>query len=237
MSYNYSTFQSYLYNQVAAYSSDTSWGTEFPLIIDRAEQACYRDLDLLSTRVTDSTGFCTAGSGGFTLPTSMGTFLVVEEVKVWMPAGVASSQATQNILVPTTRAFINMSFPTTGLSVGTPRFWGWVNNVTLTLGPIPDSNYQMVIVGTQRPTPLSATNTTTILTTMLPDLFFAAAMVEASMFMRDYGGTADNPGQSVSWASEYERLLKSAKMEEMRKKMQIPGPEPSRPPPKPPGGP
>jgi hypothetical protein len=93
-----------------------------------------------------------------------------------------------------------------------------LDQFTIILGPWPDANYQVEVIGTIRPTPLSATNTTTFLTTYLPDLFLAASMIFASGYQRDFGSQADNPQQSASWEMQYEKLFASANAEELRKK-------------------
>ena len=79
------------------------------------------------------------------------------------------------------------------------------------------------VVGTIRPNPLSNTNTTTFLTTYLPDAFIAASMIFASGYMRDFGSQSDNPAQAQSWEAQYENLIKSAGAEEVRKKWAGPG--------------
>src|SRR3974377_2004923 len=101
---NYSDTQTKLLNQVGAVSSAADWSIEFPLIVDRAEQRMYRDLDLLGTRVTD-TGLTSSGVRTFPLPTTFGTFLVVEGINV------ISSSGNRTVVVPVSRPFIDMTFP------------------------------------------------------------------------------------------------------------------------------
>jgi len=86
------------------------------------------------------------------------------------------------------------------------------------VGPAPDSSYAAEVVGTIRPTPLSATNTATFLTSYLSDLFLAAAMCSAAGYMRSYGSQADDPKLAVSWEAQYAQRLMSAKGEELRRK-------------------
>ena len=53
--------------------TDPIWSLELPLLIEQGEQRCYRDLDLLATRVTDTSGFASSGAREFSLPMSVGT--------------------------------------------------------------------------------------------------------------------------------------------------------------------
>jgi hypothetical protein len=69
-----------------------------------------------------------------------------------------------------------------------------------------------------RPSPLSASNTTTFISQFLPDLFMAAAMREAAGWMKNYGAQSDDPKQALSWDAIYTNLLPSAKLEENRKR-------------------
>jgi hypothetical protein len=78
----------------------------------------------------------------------------------------------------------------------------------------------MEVFGTIRPTPLSASNTSTYLTAHLSDLFFAACMCSISGYQRDFGAQADDPKQAQSWENQYAMRLNSANREEMRRKYQ-----------------
>ena len=98
-----------------------------------------------------------------------------------------------------------------------------IDQWNIIVGPWPDAAYRVEVVGTIRPNPLSNTNTTTFLTTYLPDAFIAASMIFASGYMRDFGSQSDNPAQAQSWEAQYENLIKSAGAEEVRKKWAGPG--------------
>jgi hypothetical protein len=78
----------------------------------------------------------------------------------------------------------------------------------------------MEVVGTIRPTPLSASNTTTYLTNYLSDLFFAACMSAVAGYQRDYGSQSDDPKSAMSWETQYAQRLASANKEELIRKFQ-----------------
>jgi hypothetical protein len=96
--------------------------------------------------------------------------------------------------------------------------YAMITDQTVIVGPWPDANYMVEVIGTVRPTPLSASNTTTYLTLYLPDLFVAASMIFAAGYQQNFGSQADNPQQAQSWSAQYDKLFPSANIEEMRKK-------------------
>jgi hypothetical protein len=226
MSINFTTYTAQITNLMVVASSDPNFQTMQPGMIDYAEQRMYRELDLLATRVTDSSGSLTAASNTFSLPTDVGTYLVVEEVNIITPASAGTvALGTRNPLVNTSVDFIDLCYPTQVLSTSqtnpqVPEFFAVQDNGTLLLGPTPDSSYIVEVRGTQRPTPLSSANSSTILTAMLPDAFVAASMVYAAGYMRDFGSQSDNPQMAQSWENQYNTLIQSANVEELRKKYQ-----------------
>jgi hypothetical protein len=70
---------------------------------------------------------------------------------------------------------------------------------------------------------LSATNTTTFISNYLPDVFIMASMIYVSGYQRNFGRANDDPQMAVSYESQYQALLKSALVEEARKKFDASG--------------
>lgn len=223
MALNYTTYVSQLSNLMVVGSTDTNFQTFLPGCIDYAEQRIYRDTDLLATRVTDASASLSSGIRSFNLPTSQGTFLVVESVNVITPSTATSVNGTRSPVVMTSRDFIDSVYPSGLSNTSTPLFAAMVSNLAMILGPSPDAAYPVEVVGTQRPTVLSSNNSSTILTQMLPDLFMAASMVFASGYMRDFGAQTDDPKMGATWEAQYQALLRSADTEELRKKYQSQG--------------
>lgn len=214
----YNTFTTQLATFLVVPVAQPEFVIALPMIIDGAEQWCYRDVDFLSTVVTDDSAALTAGNRNFNLPSADGTFVVVENINVITPAGTTDPEAgTRNTLLPATKEFLDSLYPSvTGSSV--PQYFGMVTQGKIIVGPWPDAAYQIEVVGTQRPAALSASNQSTFLATNLPDLFFAAAMVWGASYLKDFGAAADDPKLAVTWQSTYDRSLKSAEVEEARKK-------------------
>lgn len=214
MSYNYATFLSSLANMLVIPATDSNYLQALPNIIDDAEQRIYRELDLLSTVVRDTSGTLTANSRNFTFPQH---FVVSESINVFTPVG---TQTQRNQLIPTTREFLDAVWPNEAApsTPSVPAYYAMITDQEIIVGPAPDAAYAMEVVGTIRPAPLSASNTTTYLTNYLPDLFFAESLVFGYGYLKDYGAMTDDPRSAVSWEAHYQALWQSANTEENRKK-------------------
>ena len=224
MSYTYSTWITQFSNLLVIGSTDSNFLTMTQGAIDYGEQRLYRELDLLATRVTDASTTVSSGNRNFTLPTGTGTFLVVEGINTISPVGLsATSSGSRNPAMFTSREVIDVCYPSNSVVTGVPLFAAMASNTQVILGPAPDAAYTVEVIGTQRPTTLSSANTTTILTTMLPDLWMAATMIYGTGYQRDFGGQADDPKQSGSWENMYNTLIQSANVEELRKRYQSQG--------------
>jgi hypothetical protein len=97
------------------------------------------------------------------------------------------------------------------------------SNSLILLGPVPDGAYYAETIGIQRPASLSVTNSSTILTQYIPDVFMAASLVFGFGYMRDFGGQSDNPQGGQSWEAQYQLLIKSATVEQFRAKHEAQG--------------
>jgi hypothetical protein len=214
MSYNYTNYVSLLANTLVVPSSDANFQTELPIIIDIAEQECYRELQLLDTIVRDSSSTLTANSRTFNFPQH---FVVSESVNVYTPFGTTT---TRNQLIPVSREFIDhvYGFETAATTPSIPRYYAMITDQQIIVGPPPDAAYTTEVIGTIRPTPLSASNPTTYLTLYLPDLFFAASMVVGAAYLQNFGAVVDNPQMAVTWKSTFDALLASANKEEEQKR-------------------
>lgn len=202
-------------------TADADWQSMLGGAIEYAEQRIYRELDLLDTIVPVTNLLTTANQRTMSLASAApGRLVKLHSVNVITPTGASSIDAgTRNPCSPVSKAFINALYPSSAQN-GVPRYYALIDSQTILFGPWPDQAYLTEILGNIRPTPLSSSNTTTILTLYLPDLFFAAAMVFASGWMRNYGSQADNPQMAMSWEQVYEKLKESAAIEEAKKAME-----------------
>lgn len=214
MSLTYATYGNTLVAMMAGSAADADYQTVLPSIIDYSEQRIYRELDLISTVTRDTSASLTANSRNFTLPTANGRFVVVSGLNL-LSAGVRVAQ-----LDPASLDYLDASWPSeTAASASTvPQYFAMLTDQTVVVGPPPGSIFNVEVIGTIRPAPLSNSNQTTFLTLYLPDLFLAASMIFAAGYQKNFGASADDPRQAQSWEAQYQLLKASADAEEARKK-------------------
>lgn len=218
MSYTYSTFVTYLSTETVIPQADPNFMAIVPLCIDYAEQRIYREMNLLNTVVRDSSMQLTANNRTFNLPSSLGRFVAVDGINVITPFPTTNPDSgTRNQLTLSSRDAVDEVWPSSA-GAAVPSLYAMVTDVQVLVGPAPDQAYTAEVIGTIRPAPLSVTNVSTYLTLYLPDLFFAAAMVFMSGYMRNFGSQADDPKMAQSWQQQYDLLFTSANEEEQRKR-------------------
>lgn len=233
---------------------DPATAAILPTIVDYAEQRCYRELDLIAARSEQNFGVSPLKrafnySAAFSLNPLNPQQILIPERLILYPPGTALplvSPVDGSPCSPVSSEFIDMVFYSSTF-FAKPRYFAVHSDQLIILGPTPDLGYVAHLIGKARPVPLySATppasqpagTQTTFLTSVLPDLFLAAAMVSASAFQKNFGAQSDDPRMAVAWEAQFQTLLASAKAEETRKKMHgwMQTAE-SEPPPNPPGTP
>lgn len=216
MSLTYSQYVTTLANLTAYSESDGDFVQILPSVIAYAENRIYRELNLLATVVRDSSANVTANSRLFTLPSSIGRFVVVYNINIITPSGSSASTGTRNPVTPSSRDVVDMLWPSdTAASEATvPSIFGMITDQTLIFGPPPGAAFNVEVVGTVDPAQLSASNPTTYLSLYLSDLFLAASMVFMSGYMRNFGAQADDPKMGASWEAQYQQLVASAGLQD-----------------------
>lgn len=214
MSFTYDTFVDALRLEAEMPASNTSFNSFIPVIIDQAEQLIYRDLQLIATTVSDSSGTTTPNQRTFTLPTASGRFVVLESVAVL-------NGTDRTPLVKVSREVLDVLWPNSVGTLGvTPTKWAPLTDQVIILGPSPASALNLECIGTIRPAALSASNQNTFISNYLPDLLMAAAMFYAAAYKQNFGAQADNPKLAISWKDVYDRILTTAQGEEIKRKYQ-----------------
>jgi hypothetical protein len=198
--------------------TNAAYLTILPQMITYAENRMYRDLDFLFTSIATTAYGLTTGSRVIAVPA--GTFVVPEQINVL----VGSSNpdlAIRQPLLPTTKEFLDSVYGSGAVANrGLPQYFVPFDDYTFLVGPYPDQSYSCEIVGTYRPESMSSTNKTTFISLYLPDLFIMASMIYISAYQRNFGKANDDPQMAVTYESQYQTLLKSALMEENRKKFE-----------------
>ena len=219
MPLTYAQFVTDLANFLVVPETDPAYVAALPNIIADAEGRLYRDLDLLNARIT-ATVALVANSRNLTLPVPSNgrPFVVVEQMNVITPSSETSPDSgTRNPMTPCSKEALDALWPS-ATGVGVPSLFAPVSDTAWIVGRWPDAAYTVEVVGTFQPAPLSATNTTTYLSTYLEDVFFAAALVMSAGYQLNFSAGGDNPAAGMTWETHVQTLLTSARKQEFRKK-------------------
>ena len=220
MSLTYSSYVQQIATLAVVPVTDPNYTIIIPSMIDYAELRMQRDLDFLSTQISTSAYTFTSGNNQLTLPTSQ--FIVPQTFEVIDGSGNSTP------LLAVGKEFIQNVYGS-GSTTGLPQYFAVYGGDTATtgntsqymiVGPTPNSNYSVRLTGTVRSAPLSATNTTTYISTYLPDMFIFASMIYISAYQRNFGRANDDPAMAQTYESQYQALKTSALTEENRKKFE-----------------
>ena len=219
----YSTYVQQIATMAVVPETDPNFQIIIPSMINYAELRMQRDLDFQQSEVSNTTYSFTSGSNILTIATS--AFVVIETFEVIAGSGVSTP------LLPTTKEYIQNVYgggSTTGLPAYFSVYGGdsatsGLTSQNLLVGPTPDSAYSVRLTGTIRSEPLSATNTSTYISTYFPDLFIMASMIYISAYQRNFGRVNDDPQMAQTYESQYQALKASALVEESRKKFESSG--------------
>lgn len=216
----------------AQYAADPDFLAQFPLFVTSGEDRILRDLDLLTTHITDDSGILDATRRRFMLPTDLGAFIVLDSIRV-VVGGV-----TMPALDWISKEAMNVVYPSDG-AVGVPSIPRYVcplDQESVLLGPAPGAAYRVFCDGTQYPASLNTGATInpdqtisiaagspaflgTYISNNIPDVFIAAQMITVSAWMRQFSAMSDDPQQARNWTEEYERLKSGELATEMRKRL------------------
>jgi hypothetical protein len=210
--FTYASYQAAIVTQIPSLVTDPNFLVVLPDAIDYSELSILRDLDLVSAHGLISLGSTSIGLATQPLPAG----LIVLEQMFFGPFSQPVTPASQDYIRAVWSGAANGP-PRNFMVIGAATGAAWTAGMQALLGPAPDQAYALTGYGTERPATLSAANPTTFISTMLPDLFWSASMIFFSGYNRNFGAQSDNPQQAVSWKAEYDRLLKSATVEEARK--------------------
>ena len=223
MTLNYAQFKTQLALMSQYDETDPNFVSNLPSCIDYATDRIVRELNLLSTVTSNSSLQTSTTSRVVNLGALNPIFNVLQDINLLTPAGVTNPDlATRVPLTIQSRAYMNQVYGTapsqTGAMTGPPQCFALVTDTSIQVGPYPDAVYNLEVVGTVRPTPLSVTNPTNWIGTYLPDLYLAAAMIQMSAFKMNFGSQADDPKMAQSWETQYATLRDSASVEDAMRK-------------------
>ena len=236
----YSQYVTQIATMAVVAETDAAFVTILPQMITYAENRMYRDIDFMftSTSLHGVSFVLTPGNRNLSFNINLasntvaseGTFVVSEQINLLTDAsGNAASTTDPDAcvrvpLLPTTKEFLDAVYGSSlTANRGKPEYFVPFNETLFFVGPVPDQAYPVEVVGTYRPNSLSATNTSTFISLYLPDVFIMASMIYISAYQRNWGRQSDDPQMALSYESQYQALLKSAIVEEARKKFDAAG--------------
>jgi len=236
----YSQYVTQIATMAVVAETDAACVTILPQMITYAENRMYRDIDFMftSTSLHGVSFVLTAGSRNLSFNINLasnsdaqaGTFVVSEQINLLTDASGNAASTTnpdacvRTPLLPTTKEFLDAVYGSSlTANRGKPEYFVPFNETLFFVGPVPDQAYPVEVVGTYRPNSLSATNTSTFISLYLPDVFIMASMIYISAYQRNFGRANDDPQMAITYESQYQALLKSAIVEEARKKFDAAG--------------
>lgn len=200
-------------------NTDTNYNTAFPNFVLLAESRAYRDLNLLDAMVIDGSASCSPNNRNFNLPTTVGTFIVVQDINIITPANTAPDVGTRVRLTPVSLAVIDATYPSV-TGAGPPQQWAPISQNTyltgaaaqkmIAFGPWPDQTYRVEVIGQIQPAPISPSNLSSWLTDNLWDVMFSATVCEAVAWQQNFSQGPDNPQMANTWNARYQAALTSA---------------------------
>ena len=211
--------------------TDPAFLNILPQMITYAENRICRDLDFLFTSVANSSYSVALNTRTITVPTAnffpadSGTLVVCEQINLLTPAGATNPESSIRVpLLPTTKEFLDAVYGASA-ATGVPKYFcpfgDGQSAYTFLVGPYANATYTVEIVGTYRPASMSSTNQTTFISLNVPDLLIMASMIYISAYQRNFSSMqANDPNMPVSYETQYATLLKSAIVEEGRKKFE-----------------
>lgn len=298
----YSTYKTQIAEMAVVAEDDVNFVAILPMMIDYASLRICRDLDLMFTSVSlhGASYQLTTGNRNLSFSQNLAngtSFVISEQINLILDAAVPNDPdtGTRVPLMPTTKEFLDAVY---GSAVagnrGQPKYFVPFNETLFFVGPTPNTNYAVEVVGTIRPAPLGYTaavssanasgttgtivfatahnitngaqvtisdfspsywngtfaatviDSTSISITLgtsvigtvaassigivangsgvsfisqyLPDLMVMASMIYISAYQRNFGKESDDPQMAMSYETQYQLLLKSATVEEARKK-------------------
>lgn len=231
MAFTYDTLKAEIQLLAQFNDADPNFDANFQSCLDYAQDRIYRELTLINTTTSYSSLVLTPSSR--VLDYGAAGINVLENVNIITPAGTTNPElGTRVPCVMADKVFLDWVYGSATMT-GTPVNFSPFDNNTILFGPFPDMAYTVELVGTLQITSpllqLTPTNQTTFVSTYLPDLLMAAAMIQMAGFMKDFGQQSDNPQMALSWEQVYSSLRDSASVEDARRRFMSVGGTPELP--------
>jgi hypothetical protein len=222
----YSTYVTQIAQMAVVDPADVNFQAILPMMLEYASLRICRDLDLMFTSVSlhGNDYKLTAGNRNLSFSQNLpdgSSFVVSEQINLIIGNGSDPDANERVSLMPTTKEFLDAVYGSSfSAHRAQPKYFAPFNETLFLVGPVPDQNYFVEVVGTVRPATLSPSVSVTFISQYLPDLLVMASMIYISAYQRNFGKESDDPQMAMSYEGQYQLLLKSAGIEEARKKFE-----------------
>ena len=179
-------------------STETTMAGNIDLFIELAEKRIYRSVDLNEAH-KHQTATLTIGDEFVSLPPDAVVVLSAQIIDA-----ITNDRTT---LEQKDMSFMD-EYVLDRSAMGTPKYYAWYDAGALLLAPSPDAADTIEIHYTYRPTQLSASQTTTWLSTEAPDVLLNACILEGAIFNR-----MDQPDLQM-YNAKYQEALQGLLLEE-----------------------
>lgn len=203
---------------------DDAFNIILPQCIQYSELRIQRDCDILPSLTSNSYSLTPNIN---TLQLGVNDFVTVQTMGVTVGGALSP-------LLPVSKEYLQTVYgdpsylaqPRAFAMIGGDQATGGNTYNNILVGPYPDINYPVVVMGTQRlPTLYQnsgngtlAQTGTTFISTYLPDLLLMASMIYVSAYQRNFSPMGNDPDMPGSYELQYGNLLKGALVEEARKR-------------------
>lgn len=196
-----------------------------PRAIEYAEDRIYREMTFLATRAQDSSLKFTGNSRSLNLQNATTVIIVPEGIAGITPINSVPPLGSLVNFMASSLDTIDWFFPSEAATADITTYvgelyWAMKDANTIVVGPTPNAALGVLITGLFMPARISATNETTYISLLYPDLMVAASMIFISGYTQNFGAQSDQPAKAQSWEGQYKELAASATLEEQRRRGQ-----------------
>jgi hypothetical protein len=202
-------------------ATDPNFLTNLPSALNYAQDRIHRELNLSADTQVEPLLLLTVGDRHLDI-TSAGIDTIYDVNIITPASSMTASAGTRNPVTIATKEWLTAVYGS-ALVLDQPKNFAVVTPTTIIFGPWPDQAYPVEIVGLTWQDQLTSINTTTWVSTYLPELLLAASMIWMAGFMKNFGAQSDDPRSAMSWETQYNLLRDSAAIADVRRKFQSTG--------------
>lgn len=205
------------------YAPPTDFVNILPRALEYGQNRIFREMTFLATRAEDSSLTFSGNTRSLTLSAATTIILVPEGLSILTPIGAVPPLGRRVGTTQGSLDLIDVFFPDESQTADPTNksilfYWAMKDADTIVVGPTPNDTFGAAITGLFQPAGISATNQTTYVSLVYPELLEAACMIYLSGYLRNFGAQSDTPQMAQSWETQYKTLAADARAEEERRR-------------------